>query len=213
MAPEIEKLSASHPNAVFLKVDADQCQVGKLSSQALNSFLHICQTESQQYEITAMPTFVFIRQSKELERIRGGDTGAIKAALAKYYKDTPAFGGTGHSMTDANTASKTNSSASESDHQRFEQVARERFGNAKEGQTMTALRLRLPGVATPVNIRLSTDRTLNDVRQLLCEAIPSFQTTPFEFMEPPATKIKDENEKKTLSDVKLLNAVLTVKRL
>jgi thiol-disulfide isomerase/thioredoxin len=29
VAPAIEKLSHSHPNAVFLKVDVDQCQVGE----------------------------------------------------------------------------------------------------------------------------------------------------------------------------------------
>jgi thiol-disulfide isomerase/thioredoxin len=28
VAPAIEKLSNSHPNAVFLKIDVDQCQVG-----------------------------------------------------------------------------------------------------------------------------------------------------------------------------------------
>jgi thiol-disulfide isomerase/thioredoxin len=31
VAPTIEKLSNSHPNAVFLKVDVDQCQVSEKS--------------------------------------------------------------------------------------------------------------------------------------------------------------------------------------
>ena len=78
---------------------------------------------------------------------------------------------------------------------------------------MTVLRLRLPDLATPVNIRLSTDRTLDDVRQLLVETISSLKTTPFEFMEPPALKIKREDEKKTIAEGKLTNAVLTVKRM
>lgn len=172
-------------------------------------FPYVLQTESEQYKIEAMPTFVFFRASKELERIRGADTSAIEAALTKYYKEVPKFGGEGHSMVDTSNKTSTN----ESDHQRFEKVARERFGTAKEGQTMTALRFRLPGVATPVNIRLSSDRTLDDVRQLLCETIPSFQVNPFEFVEPPAMKIKEEDERKTLSEAKLLNAMLTVKKL
>ena len=162
-----------------------------------------------------MPTFVFFRQSKELDRVRGADAKAIEATLVKHYKDKSAFGGEGHSMlqTPAAAATKSATSTVESDRSRLEQVAQERFANANEGQTMTVLRLRLPDLATPVNIRLSTDRTLDDVRQLLGETIASLKTTPFEFMEPPALKIKREDEKKTIAEAKLTNAVLTVKRM
>jgi hypothetical protein len=160
-----------------------------------------------------MPTFVFFRQSKELERIRGADTRAIEAALTKYYKETSAFGGAGHSMLDTSSAAKATPATIESDRSRLEQVAEERFGKIQEGQTMTTIRLRLPDAASPVNIRLSTDRTLNDVRQLLRETMTQFKTTSFEFIEPPAMKIKTEDEKKTLNDAKLTNAVLTVKKI
>jgi hypothetical protein len=160
-----------------------------------------------------MPTFVFFRLSKELERIRGADIDKIEATLAKYYKETLAFGGEGHSMleTDSTTA-KLVPTTVESDHNRLEKAAEERFGNLTEGQTMTTLRLRLPDISTPVNIRLSTDRTLNEVRHLLCDTIPLFQTTPFEFMEPPAQKLKLDDENKTIEEAKLKNAVLTVKK-
>jgi hypothetical protein len=159
-----------------------------------------------------MPTFVFFRHSKELERIRGADTRAIEAALTKYYKDTSAFGGEGHSMLGASSTTKTTSTTIESDRNRLEQVAQERFGSIKEGQTMTTIRLRLPDTANPINIRLSTDRTLNDIRQLLRDTMTQFKTISFEFIEPPAMKIKLENEKKTINDAKLMNAVLTVKK-
>jgi hypothetical protein len=159
-----------------------------------------------------MPTFVFFRHSKELERIRGADTRAIEAALTKYYKDTSAFGGEGNSMLGASSTTKTTSTTIESDRNRLEQVAQERFGSIKEGQTMTTIRLRLPDTANPINIRLSTDRTLNDIRQLLRDTMTQFKTISFEFIEPPAMKIKLENEKKTINDAKLMNAVLTVKK-
>lgn len=166
-----------------------------------------------------MPTFVFVRQSKELERIRGADVGAIEKTLTKYYKETSAFSGQGHSMLDpspaasaATTATATTTSMA-SDRDRLEQLAKERFGTAADGQTLTTLRLRLPDVATPVNLRLSTDRTLNDVRRLLCDTIPMFETMPFEFMVPPATKIKPDEENQTLSEAKLTNAALTVKKI
>lgn len=164
-----------------------------------------------------MPTFVFIRRSKELERIRGADTRAIEATLTKYYKDSSAFGGEGHSMLETTTTTTTASSSStttiiESDRNRLEQVAQERFGQIKDGQTMTTIRLRLPDTANPVNIRLSTDRTLNDIRQILLDTITQLKTMSFEFIEPPAMKIKFEDEKKTIKDAKLMNAVLTVKK-
>jgi len=50
---------------------------------------------------------------------------------------------------------------------RLEQVAQERFDTIKEGQTVTTIRLRLPDIENSVNIRLNTDRTLDDIRQLL----------------------------------------------
>jgi hypothetical protein len=160
-----------------------------------------------------MPTFVFIRRSKELERIRGADTRAIEATLTKYYKDASAFGGEGHSMLETTTtASSSTTTIIESDRNRLEQVAQERFGQIKDGQTMTTIRLRLPDTANPVNIRLSTDRTLNDIRQILLDTITQLKTMSFEFIEPPAMKIKVEDEKKTIKDAKLMNAVLTVKK-
>lgn len=160
-----------------------------------------------------MPTFVFIRSSKELERIRGGNKDAIESALAKYYKETSAFSGEGHSMLDSkSTTSKSAKPAEQSDYDHFEKVAKSRFGDEKEGDAMTTLRLRLPDLVKPVNIRLSTYRTLSDVRHLLCETIEAFQTTPFEFMVPPATKIKVEEEEQTIAEAKLANAALIVKR-
>ena len=159
-----------------------------------------------------MPTFVFIVRSKEIQRIRGADMDAIEAALKKHAKETSVFSGQGHSMLDA-AGSGGQAAINDSDRQRLEKLAKERFDDGADGQPMTSIRLRLPDISTPVNIRLSSNRTLIDVRQLICEAIPTFQTAPFEFMEPPAIKIKDENETKTLSEAKLLNASLTVKKL
>lgn len=160
-----------------------------------------------------MPTFVFIRRSKELERVRGADIDAIESTLAKYYKETVAFGGEGHSMLEPNsTIGKIAAPTNQSDYDRLEQAAQERFGDAKEGGSMTTLRLRFPDVAKPVNIRLNTYQTLSDVRHLICETIESFQITPFEFMQPPAIKIQLDNEDQTIEEAKLKNAVLIVKK-
>jgi hypothetical protein len=165
--------------------------------------------DAQKYNITAMPTFVLVRRSQELERIRGADIQAIRTSLDKYYKETSAFEGEGYSML----KSQATTSISEVNRVDLEKIARERFDHANEGQTLTTIRLRLPDVVTPVNIRLTTDRTLNDIRQLLCETMPSLQRIPFEFMEPPAMKIVHDDEKKTINELKLFNAVLNVKKI
>ncbi len=160
-----------------------------------------------------MPTFVFIRCSKELQRISGADTDAIESTLAKYYQETVALAGEGHSMLESNSTIMTlPTPIDQSDQHRLEQVAKDRFGDEKEGETMTTLRLRLPDMTKPVNIRLSTYHTLSDIRHLICETIESFQITPFEFMEPPAKKIKLEDENQTIEEAKLKNAVLIVKK-
>ncbi len=115
-------------------------------------------------------------------------------------------------LATSSTTKQTSTTPIESDRNRLEQVAQERFGNTKEGQIITTIRLRLPDTASPINIRLSTDRTLNDIRQLLRDTMTQFKTQSFEFIEPPAMKIKLEDEKKTINDAKLMNAVLTVKK-
>ncbi|CAF0739078.1 unnamed protein product [Rotaria sp. Silwood1] len=194
VAPTIENLSNTHPNAIFLKVDVDECQ-----------------TEAQEYEISAMPTFVFILNKKELERIRGADTQAIEATLAKYYTQRLSFAGEGHSMLDK-AQTDASSTMTESDRHKLEQAAKERFGNVVD-ETMTTIRLRLPDIANPVNIRLSVDQTLNDIRHLLCNTITLFETTPFEFIVSPATKLTLEDENKTINEAKLMNAVITIKKL
>lgn len=160
-----------------------------------------------------MPTFVFFRHSKELERVRGANTEAIETALGKYYKEKVAFAGEGHSMLESNSAQGNATSAvlTESDRHRLEKAAQERFGSTT-GETMTTVRLRLPDIATPVNIRLSINQTLNDIRHLLCNTIELFEITPFDFIESPATKISLEEENKTISEAKLMNAVVTVKK-
>ena len=160
-----------------------------------------------------MPTFVFLRRSKELERIQGANIDAIESALKKHYKETSAFSGTGHSMLESNSTISTLAKPTEqSDCDRLEQAAKKRFGDEKEGDTMTTLRLRLPDLAKPINIRLSTFHTLSEIRHLLCENIEAFQTTPFEFMVPPAMKIKLEDEDQTIAEAKLANAALIVKK-
>lgn len=160
-----------------------------------------------------MPTFVFIRNSKELERIRGADQSAIERTLSKHYKTVSTFSGQGHSMLSSGTQASSTASTTESEIRRFEQLAKERWATDVGSETVTTLRLRFPDIPTPINVRLSTNRTLYDVRRLLSDTISSFQAVAFEFLQPPAMKISLDDEEKTINELKLCNAVLNVRKI
>jgi len=68
IAPFYDELSAKYPNAVFLKVDVDQCQ----------------ETAAGQ-GVTAMPTFMFFRNKTKLDKIQGADNKALEEMIKKHY--------------------------------------------------------------------------------------------------------------------------------
>ena len=67
IAPFYEQLASQHPHGVFLKVDVDKLQ-----------------PIAAKYGVTAMPTFVIIKESGVVESIRGADQRALYTAVAKY---------------------------------------------------------------------------------------------------------------------------------
>jgi len=64
IAPTYEKLSESLLSIVFLKVDVDE------SPELVNEF-----------DISAMPTFVFLKDGKEVKRVEGADMGGLEAGF------------------------------------------------------------------------------------------------------------------------------------
>jgi hypothetical protein len=82
----------------------------------------------------------------------------------------------------------------------------------KTSSSSTTIHLRLPDISTPICIKIDLNRTLADIRRFLNENVPSLQTNTFEFLEPPSTKIKREDEKRKISDANLSNSTLAVRR-
>jgi thioredoxin len=67
IAPFFKQLSNTFPQVLFLKVDVDKCD------QA-----------AQGNRITAMPTFVFFKNSREIERIRGGNKQELEDKVRQH---------------------------------------------------------------------------------------------------------------------------------
>jgi thioredoxin len=67
IAPFVKQLSTKYPNVVFLKVDVEKCE----QTAAAN-------------RVSAMPTFVFFKNSQELERIRGADKVQLENKVKQY---------------------------------------------------------------------------------------------------------------------------------
>ena len=67
VAPHIERLATQKPNVTFVKVDVDEA--GDIAS-------HL--------QISAMPTFVFFKGGREIERIQGADINRVQSLVAQH---------------------------------------------------------------------------------------------------------------------------------
>ncbi|XP_076749151.1 thioredoxin-2 [Xylocopa sonorina] len=67
IAPKMEELAQEMTDVVFLKVDVDECE-----------------DITNAYEITSMPTFVFIKNGKVLETFSGANYDRLKNTIQKY---------------------------------------------------------------------------------------------------------------------------------
>ncbi|KAF6201649.1 hypothetical protein GE061_004042 [Apolygus lucorum] len=64
IAPKLEELAKAHPEIVFLKVDVDECE-----------------DVAAAYEISVMPTFVFIKEKKKLVSFSGSNFDKLKEVI------------------------------------------------------------------------------------------------------------------------------------
>lgn len=65
IAPMVDKFAAQYTSAKFIKIDVD-----KVSEVA------------QQYEISSMPTFLFLKNGEVIHKVIGANAAALKAGLA-----------------------------------------------------------------------------------------------------------------------------------
>lgn len=61
ISPHLEEMSKTMDDCVFLKVDVDECE-----------------EIAQEYKITAMPTFIFIKSSEKIAELTGANVEKLK---------------------------------------------------------------------------------------------------------------------------------------
>jgi len=93
-----EKLSKQYTNSVFLKVDVDR------SPQI-----------AQRYSVSAMPTFLFIKNKSPVDTLRGANPAQLQALVAKHSSGSAAggaggsFAGKGQALGDESSAGASTS--------------------------------------------------------------------------------------------------------
>ncbi|MPC34148.1 Thioredoxin-like protein 1 [Portunus trituberculatus] len=70
IAPVFEEMAHRFPNAVFLKIDVNQCP-----------------TTSASQGVTAAPTFIFFRNKTKLDSLQGADPEGLEARIRQHYGD------------------------------------------------------------------------------------------------------------------------------
>ncbi|XP_075257859.1 thioredoxin-like protein 1 [Convolutriloba macropyga] len=68
IAPVFAAFATKYPNAFFLKVDVDKCQA-----------------TTGRFGVTAMPTFVFLKNLQQIDKISGADPNALEAKIKMHY--------------------------------------------------------------------------------------------------------------------------------
>jgi thioredoxin 1 len=69
ISPKIESMSDSFPDVLFFKIDVEDPDM---------------ETTVKEFEITAMPTFVLVRNRAVVTRVMGADENALRNAIQKY---------------------------------------------------------------------------------------------------------------------------------
>ncbi|CAG0913855.1 unnamed protein product [Notodromas monacha] len=75
IAPVFQSLADKYPNAVFLKVDVDQCQ-------------DVPAVE----KVSKMPTFIFYKESAKVDLLQGADPNALESMIKKHYSENEGAG-------------------------------------------------------------------------------------------------------------------------
>ncbi|KDQ15719.1 hypothetical protein BOTBODRAFT_54595 [Botryobasidium botryosum FD-172 SS1] len=101
IAPKFESLSKEYKQVVFCKCDVDACS-------------EVART----YSVSAMPTFIFLKDGVKVDQVRGADPRALENTIKKHAgtgsssSATP-FSGKGHTLSGSTTSPSPAAAAAE----------------------------------------------------------------------------------------------------
>ncbi|KAH8835546.1 thioredoxin-domain-containing protein [Flagelloscypha sp. PMI_526] len=100
IAPAFNALAEKYKGVNFFKVDVEKAR-----------------DVAQQYRVSAMPTFIFLRGDTKVDQVRGPNRPALEEAVRKHASgsssSTGAFSGKGHTLGGKTTTSSTSAIAQE----------------------------------------------------------------------------------------------------
>eukprot|EP00002_Diphylleia_rotans_P040486 TRINITY_DN95_c0_g1_i7.p1 TRINITY_DN95_c0_g1~~TRINITY_DN95_c0_g1_i7.p1 ORF type:complete len:519 (+),score=135.12 TRINITY_DN95_c0_g1_i7:95-1651(+) len=90
IAPIVDNMAKQYNAATFLKIDVDKAE-----------------RSSGAYQVSSIPTFAFVRNGKELERISGADHVKLQKTVEKYYVQEFAPGSGGQTLGGGNGSGRS----------------------------------------------------------------------------------------------------------
>lgn len=180
LAPLYEKLSAKYGSRMtFLKVDVDQNQ-----------------EIAREYEIRAMPTFVFYAKGKEVDRVQGADPSKLENLIQKYQDLQPTFAGMGRKLSDAPSPSAAPSATAETPPAAVD-----------ESKPTTTLQIRTAD-GSRLLAKFNMDSTVGELRSHIRHAGGGKGPTAFVLMAGVPPKRVTEDDSATLEEAGLLGSVI-----
>ncbi len=197
ISPYVEELSKKYSSTNFAKVDVDDSK-----------------DVAEKLGVRAMPTFVFFKNGKEIDRMEGADRNGLEERVKQH--GAASFEGQGHRLGDANHPSSSSAAAQQSHEPlRADPVINKAWPlEVPENETAGKVLLQLPdGTRNPLKV-CPTLHKVSDVfkaiSQMMEIPVHGFALAVRDGMK---THELNKDDQTTLKDAKVAGGVLLLRRL
>jgi len=193
IAPVYEELSNKYRHVIFLKVDVDENQDVAMANN-----------------VEAMPSFLFLRQKKELARVRGADPQGLESKIKELagQPGIPTFVGEGHRLGAEDKGTSSGQSKPSTPTEANLECAQNAM-DVDESKPVTKINVRLAD-GSRFTVSLNLTQPVSAIREFICAVRPDQSSKCFTIMTTFPTKSID-NETISIQDANLANAVVVQK--